>query len=173
MRLFLLLVLFMVVSTLSAGELKVALVDMQQLFKQYPGTPVAQKKFQTLTEQKRKDLADSEESMEELQKQLSNPSKLTSEVRQAKMDQLQQQSQDLQTQKTDIQNQLADKEQEMTQALLGQIKTIVAKVAQGEGYDLVLNSSDVASAPQGVDLTADVLKKFSTVKIQTDSTDTN
>lgn len=48
----------------------------------------------------------------------------------------------------------------MTQALLGEIKVIVAKVAQNKGIDLVLDSDKTVYAKDSTDLTPDVLKNY-------------
>jgi Skp family chaperone for outer membrane proteins len=65
-----------------------------------------------------------------------------------------------QDQENQVQNDLAGKEQEMTQALLNEIKVIVAKVAQDKGVDLVLDSDKTVYAKDATDLTPDVLKNY-------------
>ena len=59
-----------------------------------------------------------------------------------------------------VQNDLGTKEQEMTQALLGEIKVYVSKVAQGKGIDLVLDADKVVYSKDSTDLTEDILKNY-------------
>jgi outer membrane protein len=170
MRFFTLLCCFLAASTVMAKEFTIGVVDLQRLFKEYPGTAVAQKKFNTYADSKKQDLADAQKVLKDLQTQLSSGT-LSEKAKKDKQDQFQQQYQDFQDQKDHAQTEIANREQEMTQTLLSQIKDIVAKVANSENVDLVLDSNNIVDVKTSVDLTADVLKKFSAIKTSTTDSD--
>ncbi|HXL72810.1 MAG TPA: OmpH family outer membrane protein [bacterium] len=173
MRYLTLLFCFLAASTAMAKDFTIATVDMQKLFKAYPGTPPAQKKFQAFTDLRKKDLMDSEKILESLKEELTGPhaDSLTTEQKEEKGKEYQDESQNLQDEQTHVQNELAEKEQEMTQALVGKIREIVATIAQKEGVDLVLDSNDTVDVKSGVDLTDEVLAAFKNVSA--DSTDSS
>ena len=161
MRFLTLLCCFLVASTVMAREFTVGTVDLQQLFKAYPGTKVAQKKFNEMAEKKKQDLTDAAGELQDLEKELKDSGSIfTKKELKDKQNELMTKEKAFQDQQNQIQNDLAAQEQEMTQALLGEIKVIVAKVAQNKGIDLVLDSDKTVYAKDSTDLTPDVLKNY-------------
>jgi outer membrane protein len=161
MRFLTLLCCFFAASTVMAREFTVGTVDLQQLFKEYPGTKTAQKKFNAMADKKKQDLTDSAEEIRDLEKELKDSSSVLSKSEmKEKQEEYATKAKAFQDQENQIQNDLAGKEQEMTQALLGEIKVIVAKVAQDKGVDLVLDSDKTVYAKDATDLTPDVLKNY-------------
>ncbi len=161
MRSFVGILCFLMFSTVLAGDLTVATVDMQRLFKEYPGTAPAQSELEKWIAQRKQDLEADQQVSVELQKELTNPKgHLTAEARKVKEEQFQESSQDFDKERNDVQTELANRQADMTQNLVTQIKAVVAQVAQQEGVDLVLDSADTAAIRNGKDLTEEVLKKF-------------
>ena len=70
MRFFTLICCFFVASVVMARDFTVGIVDLQQLFKEYPGTKKAQKKFNAMADKKKQDLTDAAEELRDLEKQL-------------------------------------------------------------------------------------------------------
>jgi outer membrane protein len=139
----------------------VGTVDLQQLFKEYPGTKAAEKKFNTMADKKKQDLTDAAEDLRDLEKELKDSSSVFSKKEmKAKQQEYATKAKAFQDQESQIQNELANKNQEMTQSLLTQIKAIVAKVAKNKGIDLVLDEDKTVYAKDATDLTADVLKNY-------------
>jgi Skp family chaperone for outer membrane proteins len=163
----------MVSSVAMADGFTMATVDMQKLFKAYPGTPAAQKKFDAYTQKQKAELEDSQKILVKLQKELDGSTTLSDSDKQDKLKAFQDESQNFQDEKTRIQNDLAEKEQEMTQAIVGKIKDIVDTVAQKDKVDLVLDTTDTVNTKSGLDLTDEVLAAFKNVTVDSDdSTDT-
>ena len=151
---------FLVVSMASARDFKVAVVDMQKLFNNYPGTDKAKKKLGDLEEKKKEDLADSEQELKDLQKDLSDTS-LLSEKQKLKKGKLYGDKLQAYKQATEeVQKELMAAESEMTQTIVDQINKIVGIVAQGQGVDLVLDSSKTVFVKDSTDLTKEVLDQF-------------
>ena len=170
MRLITLLCCFLVASLASAKDFKVATVDLQKLFKEYPGTDKAQKKFKALAEKKQKDLQESAQDLQDLQGEIKNSgSVLSAKQKKQKETELKQKAHDLDLAESQARSYLASKESEMTQSLLEEIKALVAGVAKDKGADLVLDSDKTVFVNGGVDLTPDVLKNFK--KLDVDAAD--
>jgi outer membrane protein len=170
MRYLIMLLCFLAASTVMAKDFTIATVDMQALFKKYPGTLPAQNKFDALTQSRKKYLTDSEKLLEKLKEELTGPdaANLTTKEREEKGKEYQDESQNLQDLQTHIQNELTQKEQEMTQVIVGKIKDIVATIAQKDGVDLVLDSANTLSVKGSLDLTSEVLEAFKNVSADSD-----
>jgi Skp family chaperone for outer membrane proteins len=161
MRFFTLICCFFVASVVMARDFTVGIVDLQQLFKEYPGTKKAQKKFNAMADKKKQDLTDAAEELRDLEKQLKDSgSVLSKKEMKQKQDEYTTKARAFQDQENQIQTDLAGKEQEMTAALLGEIKEVVAKLAKKDGIDLVLDSEKTVYAKDATDLTAEVLKTY-------------
>jgi outer membrane protein len=161
MRFGVLICCFSAASAATAGNLKVATVDMKTLFKEYPGTLQAQKNFETQAREKKEDLADSQQDLADLRDELNDPkSSLSRKEREQKEKEFADESQNYQNEANHIQVELDDQDKEMTRMLMGQIKDIVAQVAKKEDVDLVLDSDDAVNIKNGLDLTEEVLRAF-------------
>jgi Skp family chaperone for outer membrane proteins len=156
---------FLAASAVSAEGLKVATVDMKTLFKEYPGSLEAQKKFEAQAREKKEDLADSQQDLADLQDELNDPkSHLSWKERERKEKEFAEDSQDYQNEAKHIQLELDDQDKEMTRILMDQIKDIVAQTAKKEDVDLVLDSNDAVNLKDGLDLTEEVLRAFANLK---------
>jgi outer membrane protein len=156
---------FLALSPVAAENFKVATVDMRTLFKEYPDTSRAQKKFEDLAREKERDLDDSNEALEDIRTQLAkskNP--LSRAERRRKEKELEEAIQDYEDEKNRIQNEMDERNQEMTRILTGRIREVVARIAKKEGWDLVLDSNDAVCAKFGTDLTGEVLRAFAESK---------
>lgn len=165
MRYLLLLLCFLSASTVMAKDFATATVDMQSLFKKYPGTLPEQNKFDALTKSRKKDLVDSEKVLEKLKEKLTGPdaATMTTKEKEDKGKEYDDERQNLQDLQSHIQNELAQKEQEMTRVIVGKIKDIVATIAKKDGVDLVLDSRDTLTVKGDMDLTNEVLAAFKNV----------
>ncbi|HXL73344.1 MAG TPA: OmpH family outer membrane protein, partial [bacterium] len=165
MRYLTLLLCFLTASTVMAKDFTSATVDMQKLFKAYPGTLPDQNKFAALTKTRKKDLMDSEKILEKMKEDLTGPdaASFTTAERDAKGKEYDDERQNLEDMQSRIQNELAQKEAEMTQAIVEKIKVIVAVIAKKHDVDLVLDTRDTESVEGGLDLTDEVLTSFKDV----------
>lgn len=162
----------LVAGMVSAKDFKVATVDLQKLFKEYPGTEAAEKRFKKIYKKKDQDLQDSAEELRELKKELDDSnSVLSAKQKRQKQGELEKKAKDLEMENAQFQNELAVKNNEMTQNILGEIKDIVAKIAKDKGVDLVLDAEKTVYANGGEDLTAEVLKSKEFKSSEPDSSD--
>lgn len=172
MRFLIPLFFFWAASAAGARDFTVATVDMRTLFKEYPGTFRAQQKFDDMAQEKKQDLADSEEALSDLQKELSAPKNtFSSKERRRKEKEFEEETQDYENEKNRIQAELDERNQEMTRLLMGRIRDVVSGIAKKEGVDLVLDSNDAVVVKGRMDLTDEVLRSFAGMK--PDQTDLN
>jgi outer membrane protein len=151
----------LVASVACAKDFKVATVDLQKLFKEYPGTKAAHDKLSTLAQKKEKELLPAKKELEDLDAELKNSaSVLSSKQKKEKQYLLEKKYEDFKQQQTQVENDLAAKEADMTQGILGEIKTVVAEVAKDSGVDLILDADKTVYAKDSQDLTDAVMKKF-------------
>ncbi len=161
MRFFTLICCFLVASVAMAKDFKVATVDLQQLFKEYPGTKKAQKKFNAMADEKKQKLTDEADEIRDIEKSLKDSgSVLSKKEMKAKQEEYATKAKAFQDEESQVQNDLAAKEQEMTKTLLEEIKGIVAKIAKNDGVDMVLDAEKTVYAKDAVDLTDEVLKSY-------------
>ncbi len=174
MRFLILVCSFLVCSTVTAKNFTVATVDMKTLFKEYPGTYPAQKKFDDLSREKKQDLDELADALSHLQTELSQPkSTFSKKERSRKEKEFAQETKDYQNEMNHVQVELDDRNQEMTQMLMSRIKDVVADIAQKKGVDLVLDSNDAVAGKYSLDLTGEVLRAFSQLKPNADDLDSD
>jgi outer membrane protein len=161
---------FLVASLAYTADLKIGVVDLQKLFKEYPGTKKAEKKFQDVAVQKQKDLKDSEEEITGLDQDLKNSSSvMSSKQKKKKQEELKQKYQDYIQTKSKLENELRAQEAQMTADILDEIKEVAAKVAKAQGLDLVMDSEKTIYAKSSTDLTDSILKEFKKLSSDTKS----
>jgi outer membrane protein len=150
---------FLVAGWTLAGDMKIATVDLQKLFKDYPGTQTAESKLKDIEKKKIKELTPMEDELKDLQNELQNNSSVLSKKEKQEKKELFGMKMDEYTKaKSQMQLDLQTKESDMTQTVLVEIKGIIAGVAKDKGYDLVLDSEKTAYVKGGSDLTDDVEK---------------
>jgi len=147
-----------------AKDMKIGTVDLQKLFKDYPGTKKAQKKFEDVAAQKQKDLKDSEDEIADMDQDLKkSDAVMSSKQKKKKQEQLKQKYQEYLQTKAKMENDMRTQESQMTADIVAEIKEIVAKIAQAQGMDLVLDAEKTVYVKDGTDLTDKVLKSFKSV----------
>lgn len=168
MRFLVLLFFLLAVSPASAREFYVGIVDLQTLFKEYPGTTPAQNKFNDLAAEKKQDLADMAQNLGELQAKLTKTGSGLSPAKRKLMEkEFATETKDFENEKNHIQVELQDRNQEMTQMLMGQIREVVARIAKKYQVDVVMDKDDVVGVRFGIDLTTEVLRAFAEAKTDT------
>jgi outer membrane protein len=161
MRWIALLFCFLTVSMVSAKDLKIGVVDMQKLFNSYPGTQKAKDKLVAWEKKKQEDLAPEKQELEDLQNDLANSSSVFSEKEKArKKKEFSDKYTAYQQETQEFEKEEVAKEGEMTQAIVGEIKDLVAALAKDKGIDLVLDLDKTVYAKDAVDLTDEVSKNF-------------
>ncbi len=165
MRFLILIFSFLTFSAAAAKTFIVGVVDMQALYKEYPGTVRAQKKFDEFARERKRDLADSAEALQELQIELSSPkSVLSAQERKNKEKEFEEATQNYQNEENRFRNELAERNQEMMKKLTTRIKEIIVEMAKKYEIDLVMDRNDLVGVKVGMDMTTVVLRAFAELK---------
>ena len=163
---------FLMVSAAFAKDFKMATVDLAKLFNEYPGTKAAQDKFTAIAAKKQKDLVGQEQDLQDLDNDLKKQSSVLTPKQKADKEYiLKKKFEDYTQQKNQIMAELKTDQDQMTDDLLTQIKTIITKVAKDKGYDVVLDAEKTILVNDPVDLTDDVIKQYP-VSATTSTSDT-
>ena len=140
-----------------AFALRIAYIDMSEIFDQYDGTKEAKESLKAEALKRRKEL---EGQQEDIQKQIEDlkaqKSVLSSTKYKEKEDKLKGQVQVLQEQIQSVQEDLGQKEKKKTKAILDEIRGIVKELAEEEKYDYILEKNALVAG--GDDVTYKVLK---------------
>jgi len=118
------------------------------------------KSKQTTIDEKGKTI---EKTKADLEKQASV---LSPDARKAKEEEMERMLRDYQRLVTDSQNEVKKKEGELTSDILKELRAIVQKIGEDEGYTLILESAEgqILYAKKEADLTEVVIKKFNESK---------
>ncbi len=156
----LLLVLLIPLATLSAQE-KVGFVNASQIFEQYSAAREAEETYQREMEELNRQVAEMEKSLQALADTLKYERYLFSEARlKEKQQELERRQQAYLKFRQDAEAKAAQRNEELSKPIIEAIQEATRKVAEQEGFDLVLDSGPgivVYSKPE-LDLTDKVLQ---------------
>ena len=145
--------------TAKAWALRLAYVDVAEVFDQYDGTKQAKESLKAEALKKKKEL---EVQQDDLQKQIEDlkaqKSVLSSAKYKEKEDKLKGEAQTLQDQVQTVQDDLGQKEKQKTKAILEEIRGIVKDLATEEKYDYIFEKNALIFG--GEDVTYKVLKQL-------------
>jgi Skp family chaperone for outer membrane proteins len=151
--------LLLVGASRPAKAMRLAYVDIAEIFDQYEGTKDAKEELKTLAGKKRKDL---EKKQEDLKKQLDDlqaqKSVLAKSKYEAKEEKLKGEVRDLQEQIQAVTEELQAKEKKMTKNILDEIRAIIKDVANDQKYDYVFEKNTLLFG--GDDVTYQIIKKM-------------
>ncbi len=152
-------VLFLAGFTAPAWAVRVAYVDVAEVFNQFQGTKDAKAKLKSEADQKRADL---EKQQDELRKEMDDlqaqKGVLSKDKFLEKQQKLNQQVQKLQDKIQSVSQDLSDKEQQMTKVILDQIRSVIKDVAQDRKYDFVYDKNSLLYG--GDDITYQVIQRL-------------
>ncbi len=146
-----------------AKELKIGVVDLQQVVRRSEAGKEAlaklQKKFETLRQQ----LQNKEQELKRFKDDLEKKAPLLSpEARQEKERQYQKMLREFQAQREDAQYEMRQAEQKALQPILKDLEQVVKQMAEKEGYDLILEKKmpGVYWTSPAIDLTDHIVELY-------------
>jgi outer membrane protein len=157
MRILTLLCCFLLASVSFAKETKIAAVDMQKLFRAYPGEQKAEKKFTAMAKLKDKELASEAEELKALEKELKNKDV---KDRNKKEKDFKKKLQAFEKKRNEAQKELGAKQREMSIKVSDEVKALIAIAAKKAGVNMVIDSEKVVYEEVDFDLTDEVLKLY-------------
>lgn len=146
---------------------KVAFIDIQRIIAESKEGQSASNKVKALNDRKVAELNDKNKALQADQQKLqSGAGVLSDSAREDLQRKIERQNTDIERATQDAQKELQDLQQQLQLDFQRKLNPILAEVAQERGLHLVFSAADagLAWAHAGLDITADVIKKFDTKK---------
>jgi len=145
----------------AADKAKFGSVDIQKLLNESDAGKRAKSDLESLIKSKQSAINDAEKSVEKLKADLEKQaSVLSADARKSKEDELEKQIREYQRLVQDSQAEVKKKEAELTDAILKDVKELIDKIGEQEGYELIVEKSMVIYASKNTDITDIIMKKY-------------
>jgi outer membrane protein len=145
----------------AADTFKVAVVNVQQVLQQSPRVAQLSKKLEGEFKTRQSKINDEQKSLQDqLDKFKKESPTMSQKDRDATQKKIAADRADLVKQVVAYQTDLQKEQNKIMQGILGDLNGIVATIAKGQNYGLVLDSQAVIYAADGNDITKDVAKQF-------------
>jgi outer membrane protein len=154
---------FLLTSLVQAKEVKIAVIDLQQVVRKSEAGQEALKKLQAKFDALKKQLEAKEEELRRFKEDLEKKAPLLSpEARQEKEREYQKMLREYQAQREDAQYEMKQAEQKALQPIMHDLEKVVKEMAQKEGYDLLLEKRmpGLYWASPEIDLTEHVIELY-------------
>ena len=152
-------------STTLWAQSKVAFFDPQQILGQFKPFQEAQREYGRYEEELNREFTKMQNELQEMKDEYERQKlMLYGAKKQEREKALMRKEEELQRLVSEVtdpeRGKLAKKQQELTQPILAQVNEVVAKVAQDNGYDYVLNTAALVYSNEDHDLTEKVLEEL-------------
>ena len=152
-------------STTLWAQSKVAFFDPQQILGKFKPFQEAQREYGRYEEELNREFTKMQNELQEMKDEYERQKlMLYGAKKQEREKALMRKEEELQRLVSEVtdpeRGKLAKKQQELTQPILAQVNEVVAKVAQDNGYDYVLNTAALVYANEDHDLTEKVLQEL-------------
>ena len=145
-----------------AAELKVGVYDARQILAAMPSVEKEEQKLAAEFEPKQKDIDDKTKTLQQLEEDLKkNAVTYSEEQRQAKTLDYQSKRRELQLLAEDTQRLIQLRRNEVVRKIQAELDKEITKLAEEEGYDLILRSGVLFAGPK-VNITNLILKRMAT-----------
>ncbi|MBA3660896.1 MAG: OmpH family outer membrane protein [Gammaproteobacteria bacterium] len=150
-----------VVATPTTAQLKVAVVNVQQVLQQSPRVSELSKKLEAQFKTRQTKINDEQKALQdELDKMKKESPTMSQKDRDAMQKKVAAERADLVKQVVAYQQDLQKEQNRIMQSILNDLNGIVSGIAKNQNYALVLDSQAVIFAPDGNDITKDVSSQF-------------
>lgn len=166
---FLLCILFLLAGqhVYAADAGKIGIVDLVKALNESTAGKKAKVELEGFIKSKQTGIDEKGKEIERLRGELEKQaSVLSADARKSREDELERLLREYQRQVTDAQNDVKKKEGEFTGAIVKEIRAIIEKMGQDDGYTLILENAEgiVLYSKKDLDLTAVVIKKYNDFK---------
>lgn len=143
------------------AQLKVAVVNVQQVLQQSPRVAELSKKLENQFKTRQTKINDEQKSLQDqLDKLKKESTTMSQKDRDAMQKQIAAKRSELVKEVVAYQQDLQKEQNKIMQNILNDLNGIVSTIAKGASYSLVLDSQAVIFAPDGNDITKEVATKF-------------
>ncbi len=151
----------------SAADVKIGVVDLLKALTESDKGKKAKDELESFARSKQSVLEEKGRTIERLRGELEKQgSVLSKDARKVKEDELERVTRDAQRLMTDSQAEFRKKENELTGAVLRDIRVVIDEIAKAEGYTIVLEKADglVLYRSASLDFTDKVIQKYNASK---------
>lgn len=157
----------MLFGTASASEVKIGVVDLRKALVESETGKKAKAELESFVRAKQSGLEEKGRTIERLRGELEKQgSVLSKDARKAKEEELERVTRDAQRLMSDAQAELSKKENELTGAVLKDLRAVIDEIAKTEKYTIVLEKADglVLYRSAAIDFTDKVIQKYNASK---------
>jgi outer membrane protein len=148
-------------SSLAADIAKFGSLDIQKVLNESEPGKKAKTDLEVLIKSKQTVIDEKGKTVEKMKSDIEKQaSVLSAEARKSKEDELEKNMREYQRLVQDSQSEVKKKEGELTDSILRDIRDIIEKVGEQEGYTLIIEKGMVLYSNKGIDITESVLKKY-------------
>jgi outer membrane protein len=153
------------VTLLAADAAKFGAIDVQKVLNESEAGKKAKSDLEGLIKTKQTTIDEKGKGIEKLKADIEKQaSVLSAEARKSKEDELEKSLRDYQRVVQDSQAEIKKKEAELTDAILKEIRDLIEKVGEEDGYTLIIEKSMILYSNKGIDITDSVLKRYDSLK---------
>lgn len=162
----LLFVLFILpVSLPAADTVKFGTIDIQKVLNESESGKKAKSDLESLIKSKQSTIDEKGKAIEKLKADIEKQaSVLSAEARKSKEDELEKLIREYQRLVQDSQAEIKKKEAELTDAIFKDIRELIDKIGEEEGYTLIIEKGMILYSSKGIDITDSILKKYNESK---------
>ncbi len=140
-KIVILLTLMLITTAVFAQEMKIAYIDMNKVYNQFPDKAVAEEQFNKEAQQWEQELVQKEEEIKKLNDEYQNlPPIVTQQRKDEKKALIEKKQREYQQLAEKLRNQALQRQTELLEPISKEIVNAVNAVAEKNGFDLVLNS---------------------------------
>ncbi|MEW6109922.1 MAG: OmpH family outer membrane protein [Nitrospirota bacterium] len=160
-------IMLFTVRAVYAEELKIGYVDLVKTLNESDTGKKAKTDLEFLIKSKQSTLDEKGKTIEKLKGDLEKQSSvLSQEARKSKEEEMERLIREYQRLVADSQNEVKKKESELTGEIIKEIREIIQKIGQDEGFTIILENADglILFSRKEIDLTEKVIKKYNESK---------
>jgi len=157
--------IMMPISLLAADTIKFGAIDIQKVLNESEAGKKAKSDLESLIKTKQSAIDEKGKAIEKLKGDIEKQaSVLSAEARKSREDELEKSLREYQRIVQDSQAEIKKKEGEFTDTILKEIRDLIEKIGEDEGYTLIIERGMVLYSNKGIDITDNVLKKYDALK---------
>lgn len=165
-KLFIVCILFFAISVLPASlpaaeNIKFGSIDVQKILNESEAGKKAKTDLESLIKSKQVSIDEKGKAIEKMKADIEKQaSVLSADARKTKEDELEKLIREYQRLVQDSQAEVKKREAELTDGILKDIREIIDKIGEEEGYTLIVEKGMIVYSSKGIDVTDSIIKKF-------------
>lgn len=154
--------------SLNAESIKFGSIDVQKVLNESESGKKAKNDLEGLIKSKQSTIDEKGKAIEKLKADIEKQvSVLSADARKSKEEELEKSIREYQRLVQDSQAEIKKKEADLTESILREVKDLVEKTGEAEGYALILEKGMILYSSKGIDISDAILKKYNESKAKT------